>query len=210
MATILQDARHDILHIIREKGQSDVTELSRALGLSPVTVHYHVNVLQREGLLEITPVRNGVGRPRNVFTLRPEALDQFPQSYHRLSDRLLDTLKTRLSETELLEVFEKMADEIAAEHAALLQGKSLEQKIEALIDVLGEEGFMSKLEKTGANDFVLTQVSCPYQYVVARHPEVCELDLRLMNVALGTPVKREACLAHGDTVCTFHISAQPD
>jgi predicted ArsR family transcriptional regulator len=205
MATALQDSRHDILHIIREKGQADVTELSKALGLSSVTVHYHVNVMQREGLLEITPVRNGVGRPRNVFTLRPEALEQFPQSYHRLSDRLLDELKSRLSDDELHHIFEKMADEIAAEHAALLQGKSLEHKIGTLIDMLGEEGFMSKLQKIGAGDFVLTQVSCPYQYVAARHPEVCELDLRLMTVALGTPVQRDTCLAHGDTVCTFHI-----
>lgn len=207
MATILQDTRHDILHIIREKGHADVTELAKALNLSPVTVHYHVNVLEREGLLKITPVPNGVGRPRNVFKLQPAAFEQFPQSYHRLSDRLLDTLKSRFSEAEIQQIFERMADEIAAEHATLLQGKPLEQKITTLVEMLGEEGFMSKLERLGKGDFVLTQVSCPYQYVAARHPEVCELDLRLMTVALGTPVQREACLAHGDTVCTFHIGA---
>jgi predicted ArsR family transcriptional regulator len=43
--------------------------------------------------------------------------------------------------------------------------------------------------------------------VVVRHPEVCELDLQLMNTALGTPVKRGACVVHGDTVCTFHITS---
>ncbi len=40
-------------------------------------------------------------------------------------------------------------------------------------------------------------------------PEVCELDLQLMNSALGTAVKREACVANGDAVCTFHIQSQP-
>ncbi len=208
MGTNLQDTRHDILHIIREKGQADVTELSKALKLSSVTVHYHVNAMERDGLLEITSVRNGVGRPRNVFKLRPAAFEQFPHSYHRLSDRLLDTLKSRFSEAEIVAIFERMADEIATEHANLLQGKTLDQKIGTLIDMLGEEGFMSKMEKVGAGDFVLTQVSCPYQYVAKRHPEVCEIDLHLMNVALGTSVQRDSCLAQGDTVCTFHIGAK--
>ena len=68
---------------------------------------------------------------------------------------------------------------------------------------------MSRLDKVGADHFVLTQVNCPYQYVATRHPEVCELDLQLMNTALGTAVKREACVANGDAVCTFHIKSQP-
>ncbi len=202
----MQDTRQDILQILREKGQADITELAKMLGLSSVTVHYHINVLQRDGLLEVTPTRQGVGRPRNVISLRDAAMQKFPQSYHRLSDRLLDTLKNRLTEADIQNLFERIGDEIAAEHAASLQGKTLEQKVATLLELLGEEGFMSKLEKIGADDFVLTQYNCPYQYVVNRHPEVCELDLRLMNTALGAPVKRQACVTHGDNVCTFHIT----
>ena len=98
---------------------------------------------------------------------------------------------------------------LSPEHATNLQGKPLEQKIDTLIELLGEEGFMSRLEKVGADDFVLTQVNCPYQYVATRHPEVCELDLQLMNTALGTAVQRDSCVANGDSVCTFHIKSQP-
>jgi predicted ArsR family transcriptional regulator len=203
----MADTRQDILQILRERGQADVSELAEELGLSSVTVHYHINVLQREGLLEIKPVRQGVGRPRNVFTLRDTAYEKFPQSYHRLSDRLLDVLKSRLTEADLHELFERIGTEIATEHASALQGKSLDRKIEMLIELLGEEGFMSKLDKVSSNHFVLTQYSCPYQYVVTRHPEVCDLDLQLMNTALGTPVKRSACVVQGDSVCTFHITA---
>ncbi len=202
------DTRQEILQYLREKGGADVNELSKTLGLSPVTIHYHINVLQRDGLLETKAVRQGVGRPRNVFTLCDSAFAKFPQSYHRLSDRLLDILKSRMTEADLQALFEHIGAEIAAEHAAQLDGHSLEQKIDTLIDLLGEEGFLSRLEKVGADDFVLTQFSCPYQYVATRHPEVCELDLQLMNSALGAPVKREACVANGDAVCTFHIQSR--
>ena len=205
----MADTRQEILQHLREKGGSDVTQLAVALGLSPVTIHYHINVLQRDGLLESKPLRQGVGRPRNVFTLKATALDKFPQSYHRLSDRLLEMLKSRLSEADIQTLFERIGDEIAAEHAASLAGKTLDQKIETLVDLLGEEGFLSRLEKVGNGGFVLTQVNCPYQYVATRHPEVCEMDLQLMNTALGTSVKRQACVVNGDTVCTFHIASAP-
>jgi DeoR family transcriptional regulator, suf operon transcriptional repressor len=205
----MTDTRQAILEYLHEKGAADVNELAEALGLSPVTIHYHINVLQRDGLLEARPVRQGVGRPRNVFTLRDTAFEKFPQGYHRLSDRLLDVLKSRMTEADIQALFEGIGAEIAAEHAASWQGKTLEQKIGLLVGLLGEEGFMSRLEKIGADHFVLTQVNCPYQYVAARHPEVCELDLQLMNSALGTAVQREACVANGDAACTFHIKSQP-
>ncbi len=202
----MTDARQDILNILRERGHADINELSTALGLSPVTVHYHINVLQRDGLLEVKALRQGVGRPKNVFALRDAAFEKFPQSYHRLSDRLLDMLKSRLTEADIQQLFERIGQDIAAEHATALNGKSLERKIELLVNLLGEEGFMSRLEKVGVDQFVLTQYNCPYQYVVTRHPEVCELDLQLMNSALGTPVTRHSCVVQGDSVCTFHIT----
>ena len=205
----MMDTRQDILRYLREKGAADVNELAGALGLSPVTIHYHINVLQRDGLLESKAVRQGVGRPRNVFTLRDSAYEKFPQGYHRLSDRLLEILKSRMTETDIQALFERIGEDIATEHAMNLQGKPLEQKIDTLIVLLGEEGFMSRLDKVGTDDFVLTQINCPYQYVATRHPEVCELDLQLMNTALGTAVHREACVANGDAVCTFHIKSQP-
>jgi DeoR family transcriptional regulator, suf operon transcriptional repressor len=204
----MTDTRQDILNYLREKGAANVNELAEVLGLSPVTIHYHLNVLQRDGLLESKAVRQGVGRPRNEFSLRAMALDKFPQGYHRLSDRLLDMLKSRMTEADIQALFEHIGAEIATEHALNLEGKPLEQKIATLIDLLGEEGFMSRLEKVGADHFIVTQVSCPYQYVATRHPEVCELDLQLMNTALGTEVKRGTCVANGDAVCTFHIQPQ--
>lgn len=202
----MPDTRQDLLRILRERGQADINELAEALGLSSVTVHYHINVLQRDGLLEVKTLRQGVGRPKNVFALRDAAYEKFPQSYHRLSDRLLELLKSRLTEADIQQLFERIGQDIAAEHATDLNGKSLEKKIETLVELLGEEGFMSRLEKVGVDQFVLTQYNCPYQYVVTRHPEVCELDLQLMNSALGTSVTRHTCVVHGDSVCTFHIT----
>jgi predicted ArsR family transcriptional regulator len=205
MNTAIQDTRWGILQHLRESGQASAQELSKALGMSPVSIHYHLNVLQREGLVEPQPVRRSVGRPHFVYSLCDSARELFPQSYHRLADRLLDELKSRLTEQEIAELFARIANDIASEHAPALEGKSLDQKVVALITLLGEEGFLARVEKVGGQ-FRLTQYGCPYYYVVERHPEVCDLDLNLISATLLAPVEREGCVLRGDGVCTFIVS----
>ena len=207
MNTAIQDTRWDILRQLRERGQASAQELSKALGMSPVSIHYHLNVLQREGFVETQPVRRSIGRPHFVYSLRDSARELFPQSYHRLADRLLGELKSRLSEREIAELFMRIASDIAAEHAAALEGKPLDQKLEALIEMLGEEGFLARAEKVGGG-LRLTQYGCPYYYVVERHPEVCDLDLTLISATLLAPVEREGCVLRGDDVCTFIVSPE--
>ncbi len=209
MNTGIQDTRWDILRHLRERGQTSVQELSKALGISPVSIHYHLNVLQREGLVENQPVRRSIGRPHNVYSLCDSARELFPQSYHRLADRLIDELKAHMSESQISELFERMALDIAAEHASALNGKTLDQKLEVLVELLGEEGFLARVEKAGGQ-LRLTQYGCPYFYVVERHPEVCELDLGLIRAALQAPVEREGCVLQGDEVCTFLVKPETE
>lgn len=192
---------------LRERGQASAQELGKALGMSPVSIHYHLNVLQREGLVEPQPVRRSMGRPHYVYSLCESARELFPQSYHRLADRLLHVLKARLSEQEISELFARIADEIAAEHALSLEGKTLDQKLAVLAELLGEEGFLARIEKVG-EQLRLTQYGCPYYYVAERHPEVCELDLNLIKAALLAQVERQGCVLNGDDVCTFLVKTE--
>ena len=200
----MQDVRRSILNLLRERGQATVAEIAESVGLSPVTTHYHLNRLESEKLVRAEPLRQGVGRPKYVFSLANAAMELFPQSSHRLADRLLDALQTQLSEQQIRAIFNRMVEDIAAEHGGDLKDKPLEDKIEALVGILGEEGFFSRVERVG-QDFRVTQCGCPYQYVVVRHPAICAIDLQLMNNTLGTVVERGSWILNGDSVCTFHI-----
>lgn len=202
----MRDVRRSILNFIRERGQATVAELAESVGLSPVSVHYHLNRMERDGLVKAEPLRQGVGRPKYVFTLADAAMELFPQSNHRLADRLLDALQTQLTEQQIQAIFNRMVEDIAAEHDDSFKTKPLEDKIEALVAMLGEEGFFSRVERVG-QDFRVTQCGCPYQYVAARHPNVCAIDLQLMSATLGTDVERGSWMLKGDSVCTFHVRA---
>ena len=174
--------------------------------MSPVNAHYHLSRLERERLVTAEPLRQGVGRPKFLYSLASAALELFPQSAHRLADRLLDALQTQLTPQQVEAVFNRIVDDIATEHGEHFKDKPLEEKIEALVNLLGEEGFFARVERVG-QDFQLTQCGCPYQYVAERHPTICAIDLNLIHATLGAQVERGSWLLNGDSMCTFHVKA---
>jgi len=203
----MQDIRSVILNLLRERGQATAADIAVALGTTPVNAHYHLSRLEREGMIVTEPLRQGVGRPKYVYSLAGAAFQLFPQSTHRLADHLLDALQSQLTAEQIEAIFNHMVDDITAQHGDALKDKSLEEKIETLVSVLGEEGFFARVEKVD-QDFQLTQCGCPYQYVVARHPGICAIDLQLINTALGADVERQSWILNGDSVCTFHVKAR--
>lgn len=202
----MQDMRNAILNLLRERGQATVAEIAEMVGRSPVSTHYHLSRLEGEGLITSQPLRHGVGRPKYIYSLANAALEQFPQSTHRLADRLLGALQSQLTEQQVESIFKRIVEDIAAEHGSEFTDKPLEDKISALVEVMGEEGFFARIEKVG-QDFLLKQCGCPYQYVAARHPGICAIDMQLINTTLGASVERETWILNGDHICTFHVKA---
>jgi len=53
----------------------------------------------------------------------------------------------------------------------------------------------------------LCQHHCPVAHVAAEFPQLCEAETEAFARLLGTPVQRLATIAHGDGICTTHITA---
>lgn len=203
----MQATRWEILEILKGTGEATVDELARRLGLAPITVRYHLAILESKGLIVAKRMRGQVGRPPLVYSLTEAAEEMFPKKYHRLADRILAEVKTLVGKNEIEAMFTRMAEDISAEHVPRLSGKSIEERLTALVDLLSEEGFLARWERSG-DKYILVETSCPYRYVGQRHPEVCNLDLRLITDVLDTAVTRSTCVVHGDEVCTFHITPE--
>jgi predicted ArsR family transcriptional regulator len=132
-------------------------------------------------------------------------MERFPARYVRFSGRLLDELKSTLASEDVEALFTRMAEGIVADNAHRLEGKSLEEKMALVVDLLGEEGFMAAWTVAGAQ-YRLTEYNCPYLRIGQKHPEVCRIDHTLISQALAVPVQRNTCLLDGDEHCTFTIS----
>ncbi len=194
--------RDIILEAIKQSNEATVESLAVAADVSPVTVRHHLNSLQAEGLLKTRSVRRKVGRPYYVYSLSDQGHELFPQRYMRLSSRLFDQLKAHFPAGTIDELLNGVVLQIADEHRKDFEGLSVEKRLDYLVTLLAEEGFLAFWEASG-DKYVLTEYSCPYYSVGQKHHEVCNFDRQLVQIVLDTEIKQESCMLHGDTQCQF-------
>jgi predicted ArsR family transcriptional regulator len=59
----------------------------------------------------------------------------------------------------------------------------------------------------GGSGEQLCQHHCPVAHVAAEFPQLCEAETEAFGRLLGTPVRRLATIAHGDGICTSHVTS---
>ena len=52
----------------------------------------------------------------------------------------------------------------------------------------------------------LCQHHCPVAHVAEEFPQLCEAETEAFSRLLGRPVRRLATIAHGDGICTTHVT----
>jgi predicted ArsR family transcriptional regulator len=202
----MEETHQQILNILQKKSSVTLNTLVRELDLAVATVRYHLTVLERDRLVVSEKVRQKVGRPYWVYSLSQQGQETFPKKYHRLSSFILTEVKAELGSDGLNTLLRRIAQRRLAERALDLAGKSLEEQLEILVTVLGEEGFAVTWEHVGGK-YLVTHHTCPYQSVVLQHPEVCQVDAELISGVMGVPGERTKCILYGDQVCTFDVKS---
>jgi DeoR family suf operon transcriptional repressor len=198
--------RNRVLRSLLLNQKRTVNELAESVDINPISVRHHVTKLEAEGLIVSEEERHGVGRPRLIFSLTPKGMEQFPQRYLQLTLRLMDQLKSNLSEKVLGTIFKDVAEVIANEltHDINLEELNLEERLELLQEVLTAEGFMVNLEEEEDN-FYIVEASCPYHHVGEDHPEICVVDQELIAHFVSSTPKRVECILDGDKQCKYKI-----
>jgi predicted ArsR family transcriptional regulator len=82
------------------------------------------------------------------------------------------------------------------------------QRVAALSEVLSEDGYAASSSEAphALGGTQLCQHHCPVAHVAAQFPQLCEAETEAFGRMLGSPVQRLATIAHGDGVCTTHVS----
>ncbi len=123
----------------------------------------------------------------------------------RLSSRLLDELKARFPTGTIDELFNSVVQQIVDDSRKDFEGLTFEQRLDYLVNLLAEEGFLASWESTG-DRYILTEYSCPYYAIGQKHNEVCTFDRQLVQIILDTDIEQKSCMLHGDSRCQFTFS----
>lgn len=196
--------RETILETLKTSPGASIELLAEAADISPVSVRHHVNSLLAEGLIGVEKVRVKVGRPLNVYSLSEAGEELFPQKYYSLTNRLLDSIKDQLPPEMVKELFAGLVGRTVEEHRDRFEHLPFEAKLDYLMQLLEQEGFLAKWQKT-EDGYQVTEYSCPYISVGQKHAEICEIDKELMITVLNTEVNQHSCMLDGASCCEFSV-----
>lgn len=209
----MQPTRLRILEILKEQGDLTVAEMARQLGMAPVSVRHHLDVLQGEQLICSPSVRRRgtVGRPRQIYALTEAANAYFPRNHGILAGKLLEEMKGVLSPGELQALFERLADSMAAEARPLPADATMKQRVERAVEFLNEKGYLARYELVDGQ-YMLYTLNCPYQGIAEQHRELCGMDKRLLDRLIGASPTVVTRMSEGACNCAYRVdgAAVPD
>ena len=207
--------RHDILVALRQDGATSPEHLAVSLGASRTGVLQQLRTLEAAGLVDRRTVRHGVGRPRHVYDVTPDAQIAFPSNYDGLAAGLLAAIGIIGGKDLVSDVFDARRRLIAEQVKGRLRerlpaGATLEARVRELAVIQDEQGYLSNAFISPDGTIRLRQCNCAIFGIAAQDTTPCEAELAMFSEVLGTDVVRETHIASGDRSCTFRIESPSD
>ena len=206
--------RARIARLILENGPVTAAALSTRLGLTPAAVRRHLDNLLAGGLIEVRTARRmasrGRGRPAKLFAITDAGRSAFEHAYDDLATSALRFLAEVAGPGAVAEFARRQVAELERRYRPAMESAG-EDKVKALAEALSADGYAASATSapamaTGGGE-QLCQHHCPVAHVAAEFPQLCEAETEAFARLLGTPVQRLATIAHGDGICTTHVTA---
>jgi predicted ArsR family transcriptional regulator len=181
---LAQPTRAELFALLGEvRRPTSTDELAQRMGLHPNGVRVHLERLREAGLVARERTRQGRGRPRDMWTVAPDARPggDPPTAYADLGRWLARAIapgKTRLRAVEAT------GREIGRGLAAKRGAGSAEQKMHAALVSLG---FQPEREVDSDGELTYRLGNCPYRDAVRENqPVVCTLHRGITRGLLDT------------------------
>ncbi|WP_394347278.1 helix-turn-helix transcriptional regulator [Streptomonospora litoralis] len=204
--------RARVARLILEHGPITAATLGERLGLTPAAIRRHLDNLMSEGMVEArdsrTRGRRGRGRPARLFAITEAGRDAFVHGYDDLAASALRFLAEKAGSQAVAEFARRQVADLERRYRPMLAAAPPQQRIRLLAEALSNDGYAASAGEApapGGGD-QLCQHHCPVAHVATEFPELCEAEVEVFERLLGTPVRRLATIAHGDGVCTTHVT----
>lgn len=199
------DSQQRLLEVLERRGSASVRELAEALGLSQVTIRYHLQALLIEGYVAEPEPRpkQGRGRPGMIYRPAPRANERMPRNLGELCASLLREMQRRLTRSQFEESLRKAGAGVAA-LAPPAEGSGLAADTSRILPFLADRGYLATGDR-GPDSLHLRFANCPYHELAREDPVLCSFDLGLVEALTRGRVELRARIADNAPACLLDI-----
>jgi predicted ArsR family transcriptional regulator len=204
---ILGNARQRVLLAIKNTPGASIATISDEVGFTYEAVRQQVSALEREGWIRSEyerPVSRSVGRPLARYRLTMAGEHLFPKQYDILANTLIATAAKSMGPEFVKSLLATVTSEQVQRWRPLLEGLTLEEKLERLKDLYQKEDPYIAIERSG-DELRLIERNCPFLSTAAEHPELCSISVSTLRNLLGYHVYREERFQAGHGRCVFRV-----
>ena len=201
--------RRRIVKLLKTEGPLDSATLAQRIGVSAMAVRQHLYVLQDQQIVTAKERPGPVGRPAKYWELTRKADRLFPDAYAELSVSLIDSLNDAFGADGLQRILERRtARQGAAYSARIPAAMPLRRKLQKLVEIRTEEGYMAELRSEGAGQYLFIENHCPICAAASSCTGLCANELILFRTILGpgTNVERVEHILAGQRRCVYRVS----
>jgi predicted ArsR family transcriptional regulator len=201
-------ARQKILRYILEERGVTVEALSRVFKVTQANIRHHLSILVEQGSVRVIGKmeQNGKGRPSQIFTASQRS-DQ--NNLEQLTDTLLSTLLSDAQPENSNVLMHEIARQMVSK--TIVDKHNPTRQLYSTIRALNRMSYQAHWEAHIENPRIMLG-HCPYQAILAHHPEICQLDAFLLQELLDTPVSQAGKLSPNTKSlpeCVFLINKRP-
>ena len=191
----MQTTRASIVELLRGGGAT-VEVITSVLALAPATVRRHLDVLLRDGLVDIRSERLPLGRPHFVFTLSDAGLEALPShQFHFAYTALEQVLALTPEDTAGLSgkaiavlVFDRLAEALLSQCQPAITAAGTARRIEQTLDVLIGAGIEFEFSARDEG-YIISGPGCPCPRLLTGIDE-CPHEVEMLSALIGVPVER--------------------
>lgn len=208
--TSASSLRRAILIHLRRSGPSSPDAVATAVEASRTGVLQQLHALEAAGLVSHSAEKHGVGRPRHVYDVTPDAQGLFPTDYGGFASGLLKAIEAVGGDDLVEQVFNarrrQIGDRIRRRMSERLgEDAPLADRVEVLAALQSEAGYLAEAVVTDGV-IHLREHNCAIDKIARRTQAPCEAELALFQELLGPEVERESHIASGDRCCSYVVA----
>lgn len=206
--------RDRVLTAVLKQGPISAAQLGSLLGLTPAAVRRHLDVLTREGVIEVKLVSNaktGAGRPARRYVVSRRGQTEIGDDYLGIAKLALTEIAATRGEQGVVEFAERRFAQMEAKYRPVVEaaGDDVSARSKALAMALNADRFVATSNSLNPGTAMaaeqLCQGHCPIQELATTFPQFCDAETEVFSRLVGVDVRRLSTMAGGGHVCTTHV-----
>ena len=204
--------KDQIVQRLKADGAQTATALASQLGVSPMAIRQHLQVLLAKDWVTYEEQRQPIGRPVKLWQLTAVTQALFPNNHDELAVGLMQGVATMFGDEGLDALIGyRTQQQIQNYQRSMAVAETWRDRTHTLATLRSQEGYMAEVMEQPDGSLLLIENHCSICAAARSCARLCDAEMKVFSALLPAEVtvRRVEHILQGDRRCSYHILPPP-